>query len=428
MTDRFQPLADGDPQSVGPYDVRARLGVGGMGRVYLAFTPGGRALAVKVVRSDHAEDDEFRRRFRKEIDAARRVQGFYTAPVVDADSEASLPWLATAYVPGPSLHQAVTEHGPLPLTAVFRLLGGVAEGLTAIHACGLVHRDVKPANVLLAADGPRLIDFGIAHAADATTLTGVQVRMGTPAFMAPEQILGHRSSPATDVFALGNLAVFAATGRSAFGEGHPEAMFFRILNAEPELGGCDPGLRTVVEWCLTKKPGDRPSVGEVTEYVRARSQGDTSSLAGAWLPESVATSLPGYATVAYTEAAGAREEKGVPQGGDEANPSPPGSSGPLRTVGSGPARRSTGGPPAGLHTSPASEKRLPSGARVIGRLVVREMEPFLPVSPGPAHPVQDDKSPADGTTSSSGRHYAVLAGRFVLLVVLALVVILAIGA
>ncbi|MGQ4384784.1 serine/threonine-protein kinase [Streptomyces sp. SAS_270] len=301
MADRFKPLTADDPRSVGGYDLRARLGAGGMGRVYLAFTPGGRALAVKVVRPDYAEDDEFRRRFRKEIDAAQRVQGLYTAPVVDADSKAALPWLATAYVPGPSLHQAVTEHGPFPLTTVFRLLAGVAEGLTAIHACELIHRDLKPANILLADDGPRVIDFGIAHAADATTLTSTHVRVGTPAFMAPEQIRGHSASPAVDVFALGNLAVFAATGRTAFGEGNPEAMFFRIINEEPELGGCDPELRAVVERCLAKEPGKRPSVGEVMEYARERIQGETVSLAGSWLPDTVATSLAGYGTAKYTK-------------------------------------------------------------------------------------------------------------------------------
>ncbi|MER6943829.1 serine/threonine-protein kinase [Nonomuraea sp. NPDC000554] len=317
MADRFKSLADDDPRSVGGYDLRARLGAGGMGRVYLAFTPGGRALAVKVVRPDYAEDDEFRRRFRKEIDAAQRVQGLYTAPVVDADSEAPLPWLATVYVPGPSLHQAVTEHGPFPLTTVFRLLAGVAEGLTAIHACELIHRDLKPANILLAHDGPRVIDFGIAHAADATTLTSTHVRVGTPAFMAPEQIRGHSASLATDVFALGNLAVFAATGRTAFGEGNPEAMFFRIINEEPELGGCDPELRAVVEWCLAKEQGERPSVGEVMEYAREQIQGETMSLAGSWLPDSVATSLAGYGTVKYTKTGETKKEEDTPRKADE---------------------------------------------------------------------------------------------------------------
>uniref|UniRef100_A0AAU3GU06 Protein kinase n=1 Tax=Streptomyces sp. NBC_01401 TaxID=2903854 RepID=A0AAU3GU06_9ACTN len=302
MTDRFKPLTDDDPRSVGGYDLRARLGAGGMGRVYLAFTPGGRALALKVVRPDYAEDDEFRRRFRKEIDAAQRVQGLYTAPVVDADSEAALPWLATAYVPGPSLHQAVVEHGPLPPNTVFRLLAGVAEGLTAIHACNLIHRDLKPANILLAEDGPRVIDFGIAHAADATALTSTHVRVGTPAFMAPEQIRGHSATSATDVFALGNLAVFAATGRTAFGEGNPEAMFFRIINEPPELSGCDAELRTLVERCLAKGPVERPSVSEVMEYARRQLRGEEAGLAGLWLPDAVTSSLAGYGTAIYTEA------------------------------------------------------------------------------------------------------------------------------
>ncbi|MGA4876047.1 serine/threonine-protein kinase [Streptomyces lydicamycinicus] len=299
MAVRFAPLDDDDPTRVAGYDLRARLGAGGMGRVYLAFSPGGRALAVKVVRPDYAQDEEFRRRFRKEIDAAQRVQGLYTAPVVDADSEAKLPWLATAYVPGPTLHQAVTEHGPLPLLTVFRLLAGVAEGLTAIHGCELIHRDLKPANILLAEDGPRVIDFGIAHAADATTLTSTHIRVGTPAFMAPEQIRGRSATPATDVFALGNLAVFAATGRTAFGEGNPDALFYRILNEAPELDDCPPTLRAVVERCLARDPGERPAVSEIMEYARKQTTGQTLALAGSWLPEAVERSLAGYDTKAY---------------------------------------------------------------------------------------------------------------------------------
>lgn len=299
MAVRFAPLDDDDPARVAGYDLRARLGAGGMGRVYLAFSPGGRALAVKVVRPDYAQDEEFRRRFRKEIDAAQRVQGLYTAPVVDADSEAKLPWLATAYVPGPTLHQAVSEHGPLPLLTVFRLLAGVAEGLTAIHACELIHRDLKPANILLAEDGPRVIDFGIAHAADATTLTSTHIRVGTPAFMAPEQIRGRSATPATDVFALGNLAVFAATGRTAFGEGNPDALFYRILNEAPELDACPSTLRTIVKRCLARDPAERPAVSEIMAYARKQTSGQTLALAGSWLPEAVERSLAGYDTKAY---------------------------------------------------------------------------------------------------------------------------------
>ncbi|MFF3541424.1 serine/threonine-protein kinase [Streptomyces platensis] len=321
MAVRFAPLDDVDPTGVAGYDLRARLGAGGTGRVYLAFSPGGRPLAVKVVRPDHAQDEEFRRRFRKEVEAAQRVQGRCIAPVVDADSEAKLPWLATAYVPGPTLHQAVTEHGPLPLLTVFRLLAGVAEGLTAIHTCELIHRDLKPANILLAEDGPRVIDFGISHAADATTLTSTHVRVGTPAFMAPEQIRGRSATPATDVFALGNLAVFAATGRTAFGEGNPDALFYRILNEAPELDACPPTLRAVVTRCLARDPGERPAVSEVMEYARKQTTGQTPAPAVSWLPEAVERSLAGYDTKAYvppeTEKAGHRDTVPLTAGTEE---------------------------------------------------------------------------------------------------------------
>ena len=229
MAARFTPLDQSDPAEIAGYALRARLGSGGMGNVYLSFTRGGRPVALKVVRKEFADDPEFRRRFRQEVAAAQRVQGLYTAPVVDADPDAPVPWLATAYIAGPALNHAVGEHGPLPEPSVFRLLGGVAEGLGAVHAAGLVHRDLKPANVLLAADGPRVIDFGIAHAADATALTGTGAVLGTPAFMAPEQVAGRPVSPATDVFALGHLVAYAATGHSAFGDGHFSSLVYRIV-------------------------------------------------------------------------------------------------------------------------------------------------------------------------------------------------------
>ncbi|CCH30828.1 serine/threonine-protein kinase [Actinosynnema sp. NPDC047251] len=296
MSGGFTALTPDDPREVGGYVLRARLGVGGMGRVYLAFSPGGRALAVKVVRSEHAEDEEFRRRFAQEVAAAQRVQGLYTVPVVDADPGAALPWLATAYVPGPSLRHAVHEHGPFPESAVLRLLAGVAEGLVAVHASGVVHRDLTPANVLLAEDGPRVIDFGIAHAAAATSLTRTGISVGTPAFMAPEQVRGRSVTPAVDVFALGHLAVFAATGRSAFGEGNREAMFFRILGEPPDLAGCPERIRPLVLRCLAKEPAERPSPGEVLAQV-AGLAGPASP--GRWLPAPVAASLPAYDASAH---------------------------------------------------------------------------------------------------------------------------------
>ncbi|GAA0221217.1 hypothetical protein GCM10010492_19170 [Saccharothrix mutabilis subsp. mutabilis] len=304
MAAGFAPLTGDDPTSVGGYELRARIGVGGMGRVYLAFTPGGRALAIKVVRAEHAEDEEFRRRFRQEVDIARRVQGLYTATVVDADTEAPVPWLATSYVSGPSVRQAVADHGPLPLPTVFRLLAGAAEGLSAIHACGLVHRDLTPANVLLADDGPRVIDFGIAHAAAATSLTRTGVQIGTPALMAPEQVRGRPATRATDVFALGQLAVFAATGHTAFGEGNPDALFYRILNEPPDLADCPPDLRPVVERCLAKDPDDRPELAEVIEFARARTHGRTVQLTtDSWLPDDLVTALVAFDPSAYRSTA-----------------------------------------------------------------------------------------------------------------------------
>lgn len=304
MAGRFTPLESDDPEQIGEYRLRARLGVGGMGRVYLAFTAGGHPVAVKVVRPEYAEDEEFRRRFRIEVAAARQVKSpLYTAPVVGADTEARLPWLATTYIPGPSLRQAVTEHGPLPLPTVFRLLAGVAEGLTAIHTEKLIHRDLKPANVLLAADGPRVIDFGIAHAADATTITSTHLRVGTPAFMAPEQIRGHPASPATDVFALGNLAVYAATGRTAFGEGNPQAMFYRVINEDPDLDACPKELRDIVQRCLAKDPQRRPPVAEIMHYARRQTEGQTINLAASWLPKPVAQTLLDYQTATSTTTA-----------------------------------------------------------------------------------------------------------------------------
>ncbi|MEU4805385.1 serine/threonine-protein kinase [Actinosynnema sp. NPDC023587] len=295
MSGGFTPLTPDDPREVGGYALRARLGVGGMGRVYLAFDADGRALAIKVVRPEHAEDDEFRRRFAQEVAAARRVRGDCAVPVVDADPTAALPWLATAHVPGPSLRHAVHAHGPFPAPAVLRLVAGVAEGLAAVHACGIVHRDLTPANVLLTEDGPRVIDFGIAHAVAATSLTRTGISVGTPAFMAPEQVRGRSITPAADVFALGHLAVFAAVGRPAFGEGNREAMFFRILGEPPDLAGCPEEIRSLADRCLAKDPADRPSPAEVVALVRERG----GPLPGPWLPVAVAASLDAYDASAY---------------------------------------------------------------------------------------------------------------------------------
>lgn len=269
----MQPLTSDDPAQIGRYRLSGRLGAGGMGRVYMASTPAGRPVAVKVVRPELGGDQDFRARFYHEIQAARRVHGLYTAQVLDADPAATPPWLVTAYVPGPSLQQAVAGNGPMPEPMALRLIAGVAEALQAIHAADVVHRDLKPSNVLLAPDGPRVIDFGIARALEATSLTRSGMMVGSPQFMAPEQIRDQPVSPAIDVFALGSLAAYAVLGRSPFGEGHTAAVAYRVLHEAPDLDGCPPHLRPLIERCLRKEPAARPAPSEILEFCLARTAG-----------------------------------------------------------------------------------------------------------------------------------------------------------
>jgi len=214
----LQELQAGDPSQIGPYLLLGRLGAGGMGQVFKGKSPGGRQVAVKVIRPELAGEPGFLTRFAREVAAARMVSGLFTAPVVDADPTAPLPWLVTGYVNGPSLSEAVNEHGPLPVASVLALAAGLAEGLAAVHAAGVVHRDLKPSNVLLAADGPRVIDFGISRAVDATDLTRTGMVIGSPAFMSPEQVEDSEVGPASDVFSLGSVLVFAATGEGRSGQ------------------------------------------------------------------------------------------------------------------------------------------------------------------------------------------------------------------
>jgi hypothetical protein len=266
--------AAGGVRTVGPYRLETRLGGGGMGEVFLSRTRAGRPVAVKVAWPNVAEDPEFRARFVSEIEAARRVGGYHTAPVIDADPQAERPWMATEYVPGPSLHEAVDAHGPLSVELV-RLLGaGLAEGLAAIHDAGLVHRDLKPANVLLAEDGPRVIDFGISRALDATTVvTRAGATMGTPAYMSPEQARGQQTTPASDVFALGCVLGFAATGRTLFGTGRTQAVLYRVMHEEANLDDVPAGLAPLIGACLAKDAESRPTVSEVLAQLSGRSQG-----------------------------------------------------------------------------------------------------------------------------------------------------------
>jgi hypothetical protein len=301
----LEPLAAGDPEVVAGYRLRGRLGAGGMGRVFLALTPGGRPVAMKMVRQELADDPDFRVRFRQEIAAARRVHGLFTAQVLDADPAGSPPWLVTAYVPGPSLAQAVADHGPLPPESVFLLVAGVAEALGAIHQAGVIHRDLKPSNVLLAGDGPRVIDFGIARAAEATSLTRTGMRVGSPGYMAPEQVRGGDVTPAADIFALGALAAFAATGRPPFGRGSEEPALYRVLHEEPDLAGLPEGLRSVLAECLAKDPSVRPSPTALIEACADQSAGKTVEFTEAWLPLAVAADLSRHAEGLAGVAAGA---------------------------------------------------------------------------------------------------------------------------
>ncbi|WP_406450520.1 protein kinase [Streptomyces sp. NBC_00876] len=287
----FQPLAGDDPSTIAGYRLAAKLGAGGMGKVYLSYTPGGRPVAIKVIRPEFGEDPEFRRRFTQEVQSAQRVQGLFTAPVIDADTNGAQPWLATAYVPGPSLADAVVAHGALPVEAVLLLIAGMAEALHVIHGAGIVHRDLKPSNVLLAADGPRVIDFGIAYAADATSLTGSGVTIGTPSFMAPEQAAGRRVTPATDIFALGQVAAFASTGSPAFGEGTSHGVLYRIVHEDPDLSGIPERLMELVSRCLAKDPEARPSVAEVIALCQTANAETVLRRPEDWLPSPVAADI-----------------------------------------------------------------------------------------------------------------------------------------
>ncbi|MFF5361597.1 serine/threonine-protein kinase [Streptomyces scabiei] len=279
----MQPLDAGEPTVVGPYRLLGRLGSGGMGRVYLGRSAGGRTVAVKIVHPHFALDEEFRARFRREVDAARRVGGSWTAPVLDADPEASVPWVATGYAAGPSLAAAIADGGHLPPHSVRVLGAGLAEALSAVHALGLVHRDVKPSNVLLTVDGPLLIDFGIARATDGTaSLTSTGVSIGSPGYMSPEQILGKGITGAADVFSLGAVLAYAATGQSPFPGDSSAALLYKVVHEPPLLDGLEGDLRDLVERCLAKEAAARPGPDEIARTLAP--EGAARLVSAGWLP------------------------------------------------------------------------------------------------------------------------------------------------
>jgi eukaryotic-like serine/threonine-protein kinase len=282
----MQPLQAEDPRTMGAYRLLRRIGSGGMGRVYLGRSPSGRTVAVKAVHPHFATDPEFRVRFRREVDSARRVGGSWTAPVLDADPDAAVPWVATGYVAGPSLQQAVVEHGPLPEATVRALGARLAEALNAVHGLGLVHRDVKPSNVLLAMDGPRLIDFGIARATDGTAaLTSTGVSIGSPGYMSPEQVLGRGGVTASsDLFSLGAVLAYAATGTAPFPGDSSAALLYHVVHEDPDLDRLPEGdLRELIGACLAKAAADRPTPEAVVRVLAGGAGAQELTNAG-WLP------------------------------------------------------------------------------------------------------------------------------------------------
>jgi hypothetical protein len=366
-----KPLRSEDPRQVGRYQLLGRLGAGGMGEVFLGQSPGGRLVAVKLIRGELAADREFRVRFAREVAAARHVSGMFTAPVVDADLDAARPWLVTAYVPGPSLAEAVDTQGPLPLSSVLTLAAGLAEGLEAIHAEGMVHRDLKPSNVLLASDGPRIIDFGISRAADATALTRANIFVGSPGYMSPEQALGEEIGPASDIFSLGAVLTFAAAGAGPFGEGTVTTLLYRVAHDRPATDGLPGQLRPLVERCLAKDPRMRPTPGGILTELGTVESGTN------WLPQPVAETLIGYARPAPDATIPPAQPSPAPA---PPAPAPPAPAPPMR----GPATPEPSGSAPPAADPPAPARRLPAP-----RAPAPAAAADVPVSgvPGPGGPI-----------------------------------------
>ncbi|WP_069816021.1 serine/threonine-protein kinase [Streptomyces sp. TP-A0874] len=329
-----EQLTQHDPRRIGPFEVLGRLGAGGMGLVYLARSASGRRVAIKTVRTELAEDELFRVRFTREVEAARAVSGFYTAAVVDADPRAAVPWLATAYVPAPSLEEIVNECGPMPTQAVRWLAAGVAEALQSIHGAGLVHRDLKPSNVLVVEDGPRVIDFGIASGVSNTRLTMTNVAVGTPAYMSPEQARDSSSvTGASDIFSLGSMLVFAATGHPPFHGANPVETVFMLLREEPDLDGLPDDLRPLIDSCMQMATEQRPTPADLQSQLAPHlfsSGGDDSGTASAWLPAGAVALIErrrgGRNRIAPRPVGGAVPAQ--PSGGERSAPPPAAAGGP----------------------------------------------------------------------------------------------------
>ncbi|WP_405732525.1 serine/threonine-protein kinase [Streptomyces sp. NBC_01537] len=318
----MQPLESADPERFGPYHLIARLGAGGMGQVFLARSGGGRTVAIKAIRPELAGSENFRRRFRREVEAASAVGGRYTAPVLDAAPDDPTPWLATAYVVGPTLADAVSAHGPLPMESVLALGAGLAEALVAVHSAGLVHRDLKPSNVMLAADGPRVIDFGIVRAADDYELTRSGILLGSPRYMCPEQATGDPMGPEGDVFCLGSVLAFAATGRAPFSGSSAATLLYQVAHGTEDLTAVPAPLDKIIGICLAKEPRARPTPDRISAMCAPA--GTDQALHEGWLPAAVSSSIALHAAAvmdldaplrepAVTEVPGPADGSGVPR-------------------------------------------------------------------------------------------------------------------
>ena len=352
-----------DPRVVGAFRLHRRLGAGGMGVVYLGADKRGQRVALKVIRPELAEDQEFRSRFAREVSAARRIRAGCTARLVAADLETERPWFATQYVPGPSLHDKVAEGGVLPAAEVASIGAALAEGLVAVHEAGVVHRDLKPSNILLSPKGPRIIDFGIAWATGASTLTHVGTAVGSPGFLAPEQVRGAAVTPATDVFAFGATLAYAATADSPFGQGSSEVMLYRVVHEEPDLVGVPDALAPLVYACLAKDPAERPSTAQLAERL---AEIGTREARGIGAPRPRAEGIPKVAGARPERPTGRRAEEYAQQR-TERRPGTGPVAPPASTAGrSGtrtPAPRSTGGRAPAPRTPAARRPGAPGAGR-----------------------------------------------------------------
>ncbi|WP_420706182.1 serine/threonine-protein kinase [Streptomyces sp. NRRL B-24484] len=431
-----------DPRIVGPFRLHRRLGAGGMGVVYLGSDRKGQRVALKLIRDELAGDVEFRTRFAREVAAASRIRGGCTARVVDSDLKAERPWLATAYVPGPSLYKRVTDEGPLPWPEAARVGAALADGLVKVHEAGVVHRDLKPSNILLSPRGPRIIDFGIAWSRGASTLTHVGTAVGSPGFLAPEQVRGAAVTPATDVFAFGATLAFALTGESPFGSGaSSEVMLYRVVHEEPDLAAVPPVLAPLIGACLAKEPGERPAAAALHERLTelaARAtvlggRGRTAAPQGAAGQQQAQASAPGR-----PHAPGAGQGPGADTGPGQQTPRP--GAGPLAGHGHTPGHGSgqaghgrTGGqrPVAGGRAVPPGRppRRAPGQLpHADGQDTLRDRHrtPVRPHTPAPGRPRDRQHTPVPGRPSADSRR-RLLRQRLVVFVTVTLGVALAIA-